>query len=71
MNTYNYKIELIETERSSFAGGQQFNNHGSYEIIKGYILFKIDPKSRFFSGVTDIKKASTNRQGLVDSNLIS
>ena len=66
MNTYNYKIELIETERSSFAGGQQFNNHGSYEIIKGYILFKIDPKSRFFSGVTDIKKASTNRQGLVE-----
>ena len=30
MNTYNYNIELIETERSIFADEQQFKNHGSY-----------------------------------------
>ena len=66
MNTYNYNIELIETERSIFADGQQFNNHGSYEIIKGYVVFNIDPKSRFFAGVTDIKKAPKNRKGLVE-----
>ena len=66
MNTYNYNIELIETERSIFADGQQFKNHGSYEIIKGYVVFNIDPKSRFFAGVTDIKKAPKNRKGLVE-----
>ena len=66
MNTYNYNIELIETERSIFADGQQFKNHGSYEIIKGYIVFNIDPNSRFFAGVTDIKKAPKNRKGLVE-----
>ena len=63
MKIYNYEIELIETERSIFAEGQQFSNHGSYEIIKGYINFKIDPRSRFFKGVTDIKKAPMNKQG--------
>ena len=66
MNTYNYNIELIETERSIFADGQQFKNHGSYEIIKGYIVFNIDPNSRFFAGVTDIKKSPKNRKGLVE-----
>ena len=66
MNTYNYNIELIETERSIFADGRQFKNHGSYEIIKGYVVFNIDPKSRFFAGVTDIKKAPKNRKGLVE-----
>ena len=66
MNTYNYNIELIETERSIFADGRQFKNHGSYEIIKGYIVFNIDPNSRFFAGVTDIKKAPKNRKGLVE-----
>ena len=66
MNTYNYNIELIETERSIFADGQQFKNHGSYEIIKGYVVFNIDPNSRFFAGVTDIKKAPKNRKGLVE-----
>ena len=66
MNTYNYNIELIETERSIFADGQQFKNHGSYEIIKGYVVFNIDPNSRFFAGVTDIKKAPKNIKGLVE-----
>ena len=66
MNTYNYNIELIETERSIFAEGEQFKNHGSYEIIKGYILFNIDPNSHFYTGVTDINKAPKNRKGLVE-----
>ena len=66
MNTYNYNIELIETERSIFADGEQFKNHGSYEIIKGYILFNIDPNSHFYTGVTDINKAPKNRKGLVE-----
>ena len=66
MNTYNYNIELIETERSIFADGQQFKNHGAYEIIKCYVVFNIDPKSRFFAGGTDIKKAPKNRKGLVE-----
>ena len=66
MKIYSYEIELIETERSIFAEGQQFGNHGSYEIIKGYINFKIDPRSHYFKGVTDIKKAPMNKQGLVE-----
>ena len=66
MKNYNYNIEIIETERSIFADGKQFKNHGSYEVIKGYILFNIDPKSRFYKGVTDIKKAPTNRNGNVE-----
>ena len=66
MKINNYEIELIETERSIFAEGQQFSNHGSYEIIKGYINFKIDPRSHCFKGVTDIKKAPMNKQGLVE-----
>ena len=66
MKNYNYNIEIIETERSIFADGKQFKNHGSYEVIKGYVLFNIDPKSRFYKGVTDIKKAPTNRTGHVE-----
>ncbi len=60
------EIRLDIRDRTPFAEGMEFGETGSYERIKGRTHFAVDPDSEDYAGITDLDKASRNRQGLVE-----
>ncbi|MBL8699475.1 MAG: hypothetical protein JNK67_13950 [Alphaproteobacteria bacterium] len=59
------RIELVVTERASFAGGHAFDEVGPYERIKGRARFAVDPGAPAQAGVVDLEHAARDADGLV------
>jgi hypothetical protein len=60
------KIELRIAKREPFADGHEFGPTGAYERITGRAHFAVDPSHPAQSGITDLDKAPTNADGLVE-----
>lgn len=60
------KIWIDIEERQSFADGMAFGDTGPYERLKGRVTFAVDPNAPEQAIITDIDKALTNTDGLVE-----
>ena len=54
------------TFRRSLAGGARFGESGEYEEIKGKLSFALDPLNPANERITDLDRAPTNADGLVE-----
>jgi len=75
LNSLNVNAEVYKVEISSreiILSGNEFGNHGTYELLKGNIFFRFDPNNPSNRRITDISLAEKNDQGLVEawSNLV-
>lgn len=75
LNSLNVNAEVYKVEISSreiILSGNEFGNHGTYELLKGNIFFRFDPNNPSNRKITDISLAEKNDQGLVEawSNLV-
>src|SRR5438046_4200550 len=64
------RIELSITRRFSFAEAYEFGTVGAYERLVGRANFAVDPGASAQRGSTDLDKAPTDHDGLVDSPAI-
>lgn len=59
-----FSVEV--TNRQPWVGGQTFGEVGAYEVLRGTVRYAIDPGSASAQGITDIRHAPVNAQGLVE-----
>ena len=57
------KIEI--KDKSLFADGKVFGEHGQFYQIDGTIEFAVDPNNKVNETITDLKLAPTNSDGRV------
>ena len=70
LNSLNANAEVYKVEISSreiILSGNEFGNHGTYELLKGNIFFRFDPNNPSNRKITDISLAEKNDQGLVEA----
>ena len=60
------QILLQIEERVPFAEGTEFGEVGSYERIKGLILFAVNPDAPELAGIVDLDKVPRNAQGQIE-----
>jgi len=53
-------------KREAFANGHKFGKTGAYELLEGRLFFKVDPKVKANSRITDLGLAPTNSNGKVE-----
>ena len=60
------QILLQIEERVPFAEGTEFGEVGSYERIKGWILFAVNPDAPELAGIVGLDKVPSDTQGQVE-----
>ncbi|GHF74288.1 alpha/beta hydrolase domain-containing protein [Seohaeicola zhoushanensis] len=59
------EIDLVITDRRTFAAGTTFGEAGAYEMLRGRARFGVDPQAEAQSAVCDITLAPVDDRGLV------
>jgi hypothetical protein len=58
-------VSIIQCRKSSFANGHAFGHVGSYEVVEGTASFRVDPRHRANSTITDIQNTRQGADELV------